>query len=442
MKKQLHPGRHRQSMNSKLSKKGTLGNESFQMLKQFQSNKSQVQKSNRNLSLSNRHKPEAQARNTFNQKQSGLIANMNIYTKYKKDKVNKHDDLTIIKKDLSREVNQIKKGYQTFMESRKEERNSLLQYSSVSTRKTEKTEKGGNRTDYCLQSLYQRRTIDCDIKNKSKDNWRLNNRKNSLLNAEKQFKKGRKNSLANLTTKTQSKTNEQFKPNSKRKDNDQKKQKQHNTKNVVYSNVVNNNNLFINNKGVINKKKIKNEISVNLNLNFNIDGISKDKNSNKDKKQKKDTQKEKNERFKNDNKKIAEPSDSKKNLIDILSMELSKEDIDIPEPEKIGDLDYYRKDILATLSNKLILGQKTDTYTNELFFDHFKSTYLDFSVLNKTNMKRMLKKAKPLTDLSFISENKKYLFLDLDETLVYCSFKKGNNEAIPFQLSNSNQTVS
>ena len=438
MQKQLKPGKSTRSLKRKLSKQGTLGNDSFQLLKQFQSNKSQLKKSNRNSSLSNKQEPTPLARNTHETGPSGILSNMNIYTKYKSNRANNYDELTNLKKDLSKEVNQIRKGYKTFMDRKNEEKDVLLQYSSVMDDRMKVRKKEEEKTDYNLQSLYQRRTIDFDVKNSGKDHWRFNNRKKSLYNAEKQFQKGRKKSLANLTINTGSRQKEdpEPEPNKSDRQKDRKKQKQPNIKNLLYSNFVKNN-VIINNKEVINKKKIKNEISVNLNLNFNIDGIPKEKET------KKEAKKDKGGKLKKkDSKKMNKPSDSRKNLIDIMSADFSEEEPNLMEPEKVTELTYYKKSLLSTLNNKLVLGKKKDTYLNELFFDHFKSTYLDFAILNKTDVKRMLKKARPFADPFQSTNSKGYLFLDLDETLVHCSFKKGNNEAIPFKISNSNQTVS
>ena len=104
--------------------------------------------------------------------------------------------------------------------------------------------------------------------------------------------------------------------------------------------------------------------------------------------------------------------------------------------------DYFYGAMLKALQNKVILGKKKDVYSNELFFHHFKETYLHFTYLNKIDLSDYLNGFKDFSTVPVDQSSKGLLILDLDETLIHCSFKKSNNEAVDIHIEETNQTVS
>ena len=84
-------------------------------------------------------------------------------------------------------------------------------------------------------------------------------------------------------------------------------------------------------------------------------------------------------------------------------------------------------------------------YIEELRIEHFKSTYKKFKIINNLSVENYVKFSINKIDI-FKFQHKilkaKYLFLDMDETLIYCSTKCSNKEAIPIKTCLTPQTVS
>ena len=83
-------------------------------------------------------------------------------------------------------------------------------------------------------------------------------------------------------------------------------------------------------------------------------------------------------------------------------------------------------------------------YLEELRLEHFKSTHKKFRLINNLSVENFSKISVKKLDI-FKFQHKilkaKYLFLDMDETLIYCSTKCSNREAIPIKTSLTPQTV-
>lgn len=103
---------------------------------------------------------------------------------------------------------------------------------------------------------------------------------------------------------------------------------------------------------------------------------------------------------------------------------------------------YFTQTLLTTLTNKAVFGKKRDDYHREIFFSHFKETYLHYSHLNRSNFKDKLDKVEGKYDVfKKPTLSKNVLVLDLDETLVFCSYRQNNKEAIGVRIPGQSQVV-
>ena len=104
---------------------------------------------------------------------------------------------------------------------------------------------------------------------------------------------------------------------------------------------------------------------------------------------------------------------------------------------------YYIKTMLKTLENKILLGRKNDDYYRELYFHHFRESYLHYSHLNRINVEEKLDKVESVVSVFKNSrkKTKELLVLDLDETLVFCSYKQNNKEALETKVPGTYQKI-
>jgi hypothetical protein len=83
-------------------------------------------------------------------------------------------------------------------------------------------------------------------------------------------------------------------------------------------------------------------------------------------------------------------------------------------------------------------------YLEELRLEHFKNTFKKFKLfenLLKENPFNLKLEEIDIFEYQHKILKTKYLFLDMDETLIYCSTKCSNREAIPIKTSLTPQTV-
>ena len=104
---------------------------------------------------------------------------------------------------------------------------------------------------------------------------------------------------------------------------------------------------------------------------------------------------------------------------------------------------YYVSSMVKALKNKLMLNGKKDCYYNELYFQHFKNTYMHFNELQRLVKSRYLVNKQKATKGLCISEDSEcnILVLDLDETLVFCAMEKKSYDAIKVKIDGYNCPV-
>lgn len=108
------------------------------------------------------------------------------------------------------------------------------------------------------------------------------------------------------------------------------------------------------------------------------------------------------------------------------------------------DKPYYVGNIVTALKSKLKKAGKHDSYYNELYYNHFKITYMHFLELNRYERSKRQLKIPVITPKIKVPSNvsKAYLLLDLDETLIFCSSKQSNHNAIEIRSRAYDHSVS
>ena len=120
----------------------------------------------------------------------------------------------------------------------------------------------------------------------------------------------------------------------------------------------------------------------------------------------------------------------KKSLSNIKNQEISNSLIKFPKLKKKHVLSYYQKNILNSIKNYITKNKKDN------FFSHFKKNFENFQILNKYEINKRTFIYPLNINLSFFNhkiKKKRYLILDMDETLIHSSSKKLNDSSIKIE---------
>lgn len=107
--------------------------------------------------------------------------------------------------------------------------------------------------------------------------------------------------------------------------------------------------------------------------------------------------------------------------------------------------DYFTRDIVRALTLKATNPTQMLDFYNELLCNQFKETYCRFMVLSSLATEYKALKTRGLASkpkLPQLAPTKRYLFLDIDETLSYCANKPLNPTARQIYLFSMKQSVS
>lgn len=468
-------------------KQPTLANKSDLMIKRRHSNSNIGLNNNRNSSLSNRNNEKQ----IDGQRNSHMLAHMNLYNNYQsskptkesRQKVNKTANIPSVKEKLSKEIASIGKGFQRLNSNNQKNRSRLEEKLSQIKRKSLKGDNymfKNNRSnsikneekdfavnnldvDYARMSFYKRKDEPALAFNHANTRNSVSNKRGSLFNKSGNFLKERKSSLANNKKQDKEERLANYITNAKLKNIETNNNDIFNR--ASFRSGLEKNNIFNSKEKNIkkekSKKKKKKEINFNLNLKFEIGNITNKKVTQNIKideinklpktdraetKQQKQRKKKDRQTFqKETNTDIEDESRREevtpKSQIHLVSPINANSLMELYSPKTKNPTSYYKEAMLRTLRNKVILGKKKDIYSNEVFFNHFRDTYLHFGYLKKTGVRKRYIPMDKYHNPPFANKKQKILILDLDETLVHISFKKSNNEAIPLNIEGSNQLV-
>lgn len=111
---------------------------------------------------------------------------------------------------------------------------------------------------------------------------------------------------------------------------------------------------------------------------------------------------------------------------------------------QVEESNYYVSTMVKTLKSKLSSGGRQDGYFTELYYTHFKTTHMHLAELNRYEKTKKGQDAlEPSSKIKLLPNlSKPHLLLDLDETLIHCSTKKSNHEAIQVKSKAYNYVVS
>lgn len=105
---------------------------------------------------------------------------------------------------------------------------------------------------------------------------------------------------------------------------------------------------------------------------------------------------------------------------------------------------YYTQDMVKALKGFLGHSSGFTNYSSELFVHQFNDNFRRFSFINSIDIKQQVRRNRNFLDISqvpHITPQRKYLFVDLDETLVFCSTMKTNPDAREVFIRSLRQTV-
>lgn len=424
--------------------KSSLSNLSLILPKKDTNKPSVKNKAKRKSSLSNKKNNNSVAREK--ERKSKLPPDMNLYNRYKASKTKDYQNLKRIKTNLTVEVDKIKKGFSDLLKKGRKERKE-----KQITQERERVPDNFINTerDYGSVSFYKRHT---DLGFRKTVNYnKPDGQRPSLLNrGMRGDMPKRKSSLANIDKNKGMHSHSQITGQKEYSlsRNDDMMNRESVVSNLIKSEVYNTKQ----EKGI---RKKKSGINLNLNLKFEIGDITNgnlnkniqigERNQQKQKLRPRQTDITGLKSFQESlNTTQIQRTNSQDNPLALLSKGSEIDDIksihSIEQTKTAGD--YFCGSMLKTLQNKIILGKKKDIYSNEVFFHHFKETFLHFSYLNKIDLIGHLEEFKDLNTVNINQSAKGVLVLDLDETLIHCSYKKGNNEAVEIYIEDSKQAVS